>query len=701
MIGGSRTRLRIGLTALLVAISTGWLTAQTSPLSAQIQRALTAFIRTAHTWTATQTFNAIVVSGCTGCGGATVPGSDTNVLFNDGGSFGANANLTFDKAGQILGLTGTLTFGGDTSLARGSGAGQLTLSAGATATSFRVKNGSNAELGAIYWDGSNNFVLGTQGAVSGGTARDIILGSAVGASNGIYLATEATSRWQVMATGHLRPFATATYDLGDATHLARALYAGKIGNLTSNGFVKTSAGDGTLSVDTSTYLTAITGGTCTNQAVTAISTAGVPTCTTLTSAYTTGLIAASAGPQTITSTGTGIVQALTIASNPGSSGINRLVLNNTNGTGIKSSLDFASSGSPKWDIGNDFNSDGSANFFVYEAGTNSTRVVWTTTEEKQPSNAILGWTNGTAHGNSIDAAFARNTTGVLEVNNGTAGSYRDLNLRNLTASGTLNGLTLTTTTGTFTLTNGKTFAVTNGLTLSGTDSTTMTFPSTSATIARTDAANTFTGDQSFSNQINVGASPPTSTALLRATIPNTTIGILLKQNSSTSYSFLDGQAANGNTVIRLNEAAQLGFGRFSGSTGVNVDTWIQSPSTGLIDIDNGTSSCATAANCRDLRLRHLIGSGTAPTVASTTSNSCGTTSPTIAGTDSAGKVTVGATSGTSCTVTFGTAYANAPACQANNETTSNLMRSTTTTTTAIIAGTMVGGDVLSYVCIGY
>ncbi len=61
----------------------------------------------------------------------------------------------------------------------------------------------------------------------------------------------------------------------------------------------------------------------------------------------------------------------------------------------------------------------------------------------------------------------------------------------------INGLTLTSSTGTFTLTNLKTFAVTHSLTLSGTDSTVMTFPTTSATIARTDAANTFTGTQTI------------------------------------------------------------------------------------------------------------------------------------------------------------------------------------------------------------
>ncbi len=47
----------------------------------------------------------------------------------------------------------------------------------------------------------------------------------------------------------------------------------------------------------------------------------------------------------------------------------------------------------------------------------------------------------------------------------------------------------------------KVLTVSNTLTLAGTDSTTMTFPSTSATIARTDAANTFTGDQSVTGDI--------------------------------------------------------------------------------------------------------------------------------------------------------------------------------------------------------
>jgi hypothetical protein len=160
----------------------------------------------------------------------------------------------------------------------------------------------------------------------------------------------------------------------------------------------------------------------------------------------------------------------------------------------------------------------------------------------------------------------------------------------------INGNTFTT--GTYTLTGvaGKILTFNKSLTLEGTDSTTMTFPSTNATIARTDAAQTFTGNQTIT---------------------------------------------------------------------------------------------------------HLIGGGTAPTVADTTAASCGTTAATITGKDAAGKVTVGTVSGTSCTVTFGTAWTNAPSCTVTNETTANLTRATSTTTTVILAGTFVGGDVLAYHCIGY
>ena len=52
---------------------------------------------------------------------------------------------------------------------------------------------------------------------------------------------------------------------------------------------------------------------------------------------------------------------------------------------------------------------------------------------------------------------------------------------------------------------GKLLTVSNSLTLAGTDGTVMTFPTTSATLARTDAGNTFTGHQTIEGVTSTGA----------------------------------------------------------------------------------------------------------------------------------------------------------------------------------------------------
>ncbi len=68
-------------------------------------------------------------------------------------------------------------------------------------------------------------------------------------------------------------------------------------------------------------------------------------------------------------------------------------------------------------------------------------------------------------------------------------------------------LTLTNpaTAATLTIADNKTVTVNNTMTLAGADSTTMTFPATSATIARTDAANTFIGHQTIEGVASTGA----------------------------------------------------------------------------------------------------------------------------------------------------------------------------------------------------
>jgi hypothetical protein len=73
--------------------------------------------------------------------------------------------------------------------------------------------------------------------------------------------------------------------------------------------------------------------------------------------------------------------------------------------------------------------------------------------------------------------------------------------KKITQINLLAGLTISPTTGTITLTNGKTFAVTHSLTLSGTDGTVMTFPSTSKTIAANDGTNWTFGSQAIGDLV--------------------------------------------------------------------------------------------------------------------------------------------------------------------------------------------------------
>lgn len=64
-------------------------------------------------------------------------------------------------------------------------------------------------------------------------------------------------------------------------------------------------------------------------------------------------------------------------------------------------------------------------------------------------------------------------------------------------------ITAPATASTLTIADGKTLTASNTLTLAGTDATTQTFPTTNATIARTDAAQTFTGDQTVNGLISM------------------------------------------------------------------------------------------------------------------------------------------------------------------------------------------------------
>jgi hypothetical protein len=89
---------------------------------------------------------------------------------------------------------------------------------------------------------------------------------------------------------------------------------------------------------------------------------------------------------------------------------------------------------------------------------------------------------------------------------------------------------------TLTIADGKTLAANNSITFVGTDGKTMTFPSTDATIARTDAAQTFSGTQSFSGQIVSGLSTGTAPFVVSSTTPVANLSIGGNAATATSFS---------------------------------------------------------------------------------------------------------------------------------------------------------------------
>jgi hypothetical protein len=77
-------------------------------------------------------------------GNATVSGANTQIQFNDGGAFGATANLTFDKVTNRLTVTGHEVYGniGSTPSYTGNGVAVYNNTVGSGGTGLYVKNAS-------------------------------------------------------------------------------------------------------------------------------------------------------------------------------------------------------------------------------------------------------------------------------------------------------------------------------------------------------------------------------------------------------------------------------------------------------------------------------------------------------------------------------------------------------------------------------
>lgn len=126
-----------------------------------------------------------------------------------------------------------------------------------------------------------------------------------------------------------------------------------------------------------------------------------------------------------------------------------------------------------------------------------------------------------------------------------------------------------------------------------------------------------------------------------------------------------------------------------------------------------TGAVTGTANGGDIILQlGSVGSGTRGTIqlnghaktvgAAPAVSSCGV-SPSVAGNDVAGRVTIG-TGGvaSSCTLTFNQPFTTAPSCVVNDESTSLLLKATATTTTLTITATLFGAsDLITYHCLEY
>lgn len=187
---------------------------------------------------------------------------------------------------------------------------------------------------------------------------------------------------------------------------AQSLTNKKLGSLTTNGFVKTSAGDGTLSVDTTTYAQANS----TTGLLPYLSAPGV----------------LSDSPFERTSSTAGRING-TLSINNGSSSFlygdtttPSLRLSNAVGTELAYGANVLGIGGP--------------NLTFTVSGTEKFRI-GTTEGFKMFNGGVVGWSSTSASTGTIDTGLARLAAGQVGLTDGGVSNFRDLKLRALESTG--------------------------------------------------------------------------------------------------------------------------------------------------------------------------------------------------------------------------------------------------------------------------
>jgi hypothetical protein len=130
-------------------------------------------------------------------------------------------------------------------------------------------------------------------------------------------------------------------------------------------------------------------------------------------------------------------------------------------------------------------------------------------------------------------------------------------------------ITAPATSATITIADGKTLTVNNSVTFAGTDATTMTLPSTSATLARTDAAQTFTGNQTFANGIIGSVQTLSGPGAVNITQVSTAFTSTATGNALT---LANGAAGQLKTIVYVAEAAGADTGVLTPASRIGYST---------------------------------------------------------------------------------------------------------------------------------
>lgn len=500
-----------------------------------------------------------------------------------------------------------------------------------------------------------------------------------------------------------------------------------------------------LNTTTTGVLTAYTGTTCTNQFARALSALGVATCASVSltadvtgtlpvanggtalASYTQGDILYASGTTTLAAlakntTATRYLSNTGTSNNPAwaqialATGVSGTLPVANGGTGLTSGT---SGGVLAYTASGTLASSGalSANQIVLGGGAGAAPTVL----------ASLGTTTTVLHGNAAGAPtfgavnLATDTTGSLGVAQGGTGlaSYTIGDL--IYASGT-------TTLAKLAASTASTFLRSTGAGSAPAWSTT-TWPNSATTgdILYASAANGYANlaavaAGSFLRSAGTSTAPAWSTTVW----PNSaTTGDLLYADTANSYANL----------------TAVGTGRVLSSMGVGTaPAWLTNPSSTTFEVATAFIGPGTEASAGVVRLANtstvaarnagdtgditlitataadavqvgsanaaefdvVLGSNTLKFTAATPTISSGFgTTPSIAGTSSAFKVTVGSGGDTTGVVLFNVTWATAPTCVANNQSTAQLVRATPTTTQVTLAGTLTASDVLSVLCVGY